>query len=390
MKNNVSFKKGTFQLHSNPNFNYQLNRTYAWSNGDLNELKSIASRITNAETWEKEFLKIAEMALDENRLEHAIAYYRMAEFFMYDGHPCKMVTYDKAIKLFYDFHAGLFTTGIVKRGFVPFETGRLPVLYTVPESGSCVDTIVLHGGYDSYMEEFLPMLLYLRENNFAVYLFEGPGQGSVLRKEGIPFTTEWEKPVRAILDFYNLNDTTIIGLSLGAALASRAAAFESRIKRVIAWSLCPNLFDLLIYAMPKKYQDIIRFLMENGDENIINEIMKNLMNKDPKVEWAIQHGMYNMGVQTIYQYLKKINKFQYMDVSEKITQDFLLIGAKKDHFIPVEFSKIIIDHLINVNSLTYRLFTEKESAENHCNAGNAKLVLDTIMSWIRLIKSQAI
>ena len=81
MKSKINFKKGTFKLHPNPNFNYQLNRTYAWSNGDLEELKAAAARITNAETWEKELLQIAEKALQENRVEHAIAYYRMAEFF---------------------------------------------------------------------------------------------------------------------------------------------------------------------------------------------------------------------------------------------------------------------------------------------------------------------
>ena len=386
MKSNVDFKKGTFKLHPNPNFNYQLNRTYAWSNGDLEELKGVAARITNAETWEKELLQIAEKALQENRVEHAIAYYRMAEFFMYDGHPAKIKTYDKAVQLFYDYYGDLFKSGLIKRDSVPFESAHLPVLYTVPEKGEVVDTILLHGGYDSYLEEFVPMMLYLRKNGFAVYLFEGPGQGGALRKEGLTFISEWEKPIRTILDFYNLDDVTIIGLSLGAMLAPRAAAFEDRIKRVVAWSLLPNLLDLLIYDMPKSFQDVIRLLMTNEDEDMLNLLMKSVMKKDPLIEWAINHGMHNMGVRTPYEYLRKINQFQYMDVGARITQDFLLLGAEKDHFIPVEFHKPIIDGLPNVKSLTYRLFTEKESAENHCNAGNTKLVLDTIISWIKLIK----
>ncbi|CQR74942.1 2,6-dihydropseudooxynicotine hydrolase [Sporomusa ovata DSM 2662] len=386
MKSKINFKKGTFNFHPNPNFNYQLNRTYAWSNGDLEELKAVAKRITNAETWEKEFLQIAEKALKEKRIEQAIAYFRMAEFFMYDGHPAKFDTYDKAVNLFYNYHADLFKSGIIKKDSVPFGTAHLPVLYTEPEMKKYIDTILLHGGYDSYMEEFVPMMLYLRENGFAVYLFEGPGQGGALRKEGLTFIPEWEKPVREILDYYNLNDVTIIGLSLGGMLAPRAAAFENRIKRVVAWSLLPNLFDLLIYDMPKKFQDVIRLLMTTGDENLLNLLIKSLMEKEPLIEWAINHGMHNMGVHTPYEYLRKINQFQYLDIGMKITQDFLLLGAEKDHFIPVEFYKPIIDCLHNVKSLTYRLFTEKESAENHCNAGNAKLVLDTIITWIKVIK----
>lgn len=213
MKNTINFKKGTFNFHPNPNFNYQLNRTYAWSNGDFEELNAVAKKITNAETWEKEFLQIASQALNEKRIEAAIGYYRMAEFFMYDGHPAKIATYDKAVNLFYDYHAELFKSGIVKKDLVPYEKKHLPVLYTEPETANYIDTIVLHGGYDSYMEEFLPMMLYLRENGFAVYLFEGPGQGGALRKEGLTFIPEWEKPVKSILDHYALNDVTIIGVS---------------------------------------------------------------------------------------------------------------------------------------------------------------------------------
>lgn len=387
MKNTINFKKGTFNFHPNPNFNYQLNRTYAWSNGDFEELNAVAKKITNAETWEKEFLQIASQALNEKRIEAAIGYYRMAEFFMYDGHPAKIATYDKAVNLFYDYHAELFKSGIVKKDLVPYEKKHLPVLYTEPETANYIDTIVLHGGYDSYMEEFLPMMLYLRENGFAVYLFEGPGQGGALRKEGLTFIPEWEKPVKSILDHYALNDVTIIGVSLGGMLAPRAAAFENRIKRVVAWSLLPNLFDVLIYDMPKSFQAVVSLLMQSDDKDSLNFIIKNLMKKNPLLEWAITHGMHNMGVNSPYEYLKKTQKFQYLDVGYKITQDFLLLGATKDHFIPIEFAKPIIDCLTNTKSLTYRLFTEKESAENHCNAGNTKLALDTIIDWVKLVKS---
>ena len=45
--------------------------------------------------------------------------------------------------------------------------------------------------------------------------------------------------------------------------------------------------------------------------------------------------------------------------------------------------------LKNVHSLTFRLFTEAESASNHCNCGNTRLVLDYFMQWIEGIKASA-
>ena len=44
--------------------------------------------------------------------------------------------------------------------------------------------------------------------------------------------------------------------------------------------------------------------------------------------------------------------------------------------------------LKNVRSLTFRLFTDKEDAQNHCNVGNGRLVLDFICSWIAQIDGE--
>ena len=112
------------------------------------------------------------------------------------------------------------------------------------------------------------------------------------------------------------------------------------------------------------------------------------MGKDPMAKWGIEHGMHNFGVNSAYDYFMKADKFQIIDIAHLIDQDFLLIGALQDHFIPVEYYKTEIDSLTNVNSMTYRLFTDQENAGNHCNAGNTKLALDTIIQWIGLIKSR--
>ena len=71
-------------------------------------------------------------------------------------------------------------------------------------------------------------------------MFEGPGQGGVMRLQGMHFTHEWEKPVKAVLDTFDLNNVTIIGISLGGYLAPRAAAFDKRITKVVAWSVLPG------------------------------------------------------------------------------------------------------------------------------------------------------
>jgi alpha-beta hydrolase superfamily lysophospholipase len=43
-------------------------------------------------------------------------------------------------------------------------------------------TIVFHGGYDSFVEEFYPFLEPLTNYGWTVLGFDGPGQGGALRQ----------------------------------------------------------------------------------------------------------------------------------------------------------------------------------------------------------------
>ena len=66
----------------------------------------------------------------------------------------------------------------------------------------------------------------------------------------------------------------------------------------------------------------------------------------------------------------------------------LIIGANQDHFIDYRLIGREVSMLTNVKSLTFRLFTDKEDAQNHCNVGNGKAVLDTICQWIEQIDAE--
>ena len=212
----VILKKGVYQLNNEPNFNYQLNRVINWDGGELSDVKKVSGKIHNSADWKREMIGLGDTAMKEDRVGNAIAYYRMSEFFMYDGDPDKKKYYEKATKLFYEYYADYFdgTDPRIERFDVPYEDVKLPVMHVVP-TGKSKGTILIHGGNDSYFEEFLFTVLYMQEKGFEVYMFEGPGQGGVMRMQGKHFTHEWEKPVKAILDYFKLDDVTIIGISLG-------------------------------------------------------------------------------------------------------------------------------------------------------------------------------
>ncbi|MBN2027962.1 MAG: alpha/beta fold hydrolase [Actinobacteria bacterium] len=382
MDEKLLFRKGTFELHPDANFNFQMNRLVMWSGADLEEVKAVAQKITDLGSWVSTFLALGEKALSEGRTQQAMAYFRGAEFFIYDDIEKKRRTGEKANGLFYEHYSHVFEDGLISRESVPYGQGYLPVWVARPEDNRSAGTILLHGGFDSCIEEFLGAILYLRQRGYNVYLFDGPGQGEVLKKYGIPMTYEWERPVKSILDHFGLEGVTIVGLSLGGMLAPRAAAFEPRIERVVAWGVMPNFQEVVLSTRPRILRLLAEVALRLRLKLPINLSSEREMARDTMAEWGIKHGMYVFGVDSPYDYLATADKYQMLNIAELITQDFLLLGSTRDHFIPSGFYKEVIDSLVNVKSLTFRLFTEREEAENHCNAGNTRLALDTIIDWI--------
>ena len=99
-------------------------------------------------------------------------------------------------------------------------------------------TLILSTGLDGAQEElyFLGVAAAL-ERGYNCLTFEGPGQGTVVRKQKLHFRPDWEKVVSSVIDFalskrqkeVDPQRIALIGYSMGGYLAPRAAAFEDRI-----------------------------------------------------------------------------------------------------------------------------------------------------------------
>lgn len=375
------FKTGTYELNSDANFNYQLNRVIMWDGGDADEVMAVSQKIKTSSDWVSTMEQLADKAHAEGRTANEIAYLRMSEFFIYDTDPKKKLHYKEACELFYDYYGDYFDQGIVERHKVPYGSGYLPVMVTKAK-GESKGAVLLHGGNDSYYEELFFPMLYLAENGFDVYLYEGPGQGGVLRLQNMKFTHKWEKPTKAVLNYFKLDDVTIIGASLGGYLAPRAAAFDKRIKRVVGWSIFPDFFDVVICDHPKPVRDTIDLMFRMGMDAPMNKLYTKMMEKEEIIKWNLLHGMYAYDAKTPADYVRKIRRFTLKGIADKIDQDVLIIGANKDHFIMPYLFHEEYDMLQNARSLTLRLLTDKQNAGAHCNVGNSKLVFDSIIKWI--------
>ncbi|MBC2714222.1 MAG: alpha/beta hydrolase [Desulfobacteraceae bacterium] len=376
------FKIGTYLFHKDPNFNYQMNRWVAFGGLPVDVVKKAAEKIKTLEDWCREFLKLAETAEAQKDILRAAFYYRCVDFFLPYDHPRKQDIYDRVVFLLRQYHANYFKERRIEENYVSYGSGRLPVWHAPSTHAGSKGTILFTGGFDCIKEELVPILIYYSDAGYDVYYFEGPGQGETLAKEGIPMTHEWEKPVSVVLDYFQLDDVTIIGLSLGGYLAPRAAIYDKRIRRIVSWGIMYDLFDVAVSRKGLFLEGLMRVLYLLNLPFLINAIVRLKMKTDPYIHWGIDHGMRVLGASSPAGYFRELKKYSLKKIAAKIQQDVLLTTGTEDHFVPLSHYYKLSKGLKNARSISGRIFTAHESSENHCQFGNIGLTLKVISNWI--------
>jgi dipeptidyl aminopeptidase/acylaminoacyl peptidase len=126
---------------------------------------------------------------------------------------------------------------------IPFEGASLPgwIFGPAEPTGKPTPAVVIFGGTDAVAEEMYFFLgRALADRGFLVLSIDGPGQGEALRR-GIYARADFEVAVTAAIDHLLERDDVdperlgLVGQSLGAFYAVRAAAFEPRLKACVVW-----------------------------------------------------------------------------------------------------------------------------------------------------------
>jgi pimeloyl-ACP methyl ester carboxylesterase len=373
-KSKFEFPLGYCEFHKDKTFNFQLNRWHSMGYARFEDMKEVAQKINSFEEWKVEMLGLAQVATSENRLMNAAYYFRAAEFFTTRKDPDKEYLYNKFIERFYK----AFQDEKIESFEVPYNDTFIPAKRIQPENMEIKGTIVLHGGFDSFIEEFFSLMKTFSDSGYEVIAFEGPGQGAARKKYGLAFDHEWEKPTKAVLDHFNLEDVTLLGISMGGWLCLRAAAFDSRIKRVIAHSVS---FDVNQYT--NVIGQRIAHLFFTRFRNFTNNAMLKKAKKNMMYSWFVSNLTYITDKEVPidgFDVLLQLNEENLHP--DLVKQDVLVLTGKKDHMIPLKMHDMQIKALTGAKSVTGRVFTTEEHAQNHCQVGNIGLVISVMMEWI--------
>jgi alpha-beta hydrolase superfamily lysophospholipase len=371
------FPVGYYPFHPNPVLNFQMNRFWGWVGEQqmLEELRAAGPSIASFADWIKVMLELSDKALASGRLLPAAYYARMAHFFLTPDDPRQK----PALQRFMD--NVLPGNGITPddHHLVPYQQGQLSAYRLTHEQPR--GAIVVFGGYDSYIEEWLPATLALRDAGLDTVVFNGPGQGTVL-DAGMPMTPDWHLPVAAILDYFGLSGVTLLGFSLGGCLVIRATAREPRIARAITWDICTDFYGAMTRNLASAGLDAIMANSGQIPAPVVNAAFTEAAKTDLLTDWVVRQGARVMGMATPADLLRAWREYDTNDISAQVTQDVLLMAGTTDIAIPFHMLPDQLLTLTAARSVTARVFTEAEQASNHCQAGNAGLGLKVIFDWL--------
>lgn len=368
------FPVGYHNFHKDRSINFQLNRFYSCGYAKFDDMVEAGRSIKTAEDWKDQFIMYAKRSEEDGKLINAAYYYRAAEFY---------IPPDTAEKhnLYQNFKQ-IIQSVMIKDGVevidVPYKGAFLPCLRIKSLKENIKGDIVVHGGFDSFKEEFYSAMKYFSSEGYDVIVFEGPGQGEALRKHKLAMNHHWEKPTSAVLDYFELKDVTLLGISFGGYLCFRAAAFDKRIKRLIASSIAYDYTD-----HPAKILQPIVYLFYNVfTKYTANEIVK-LIEKGGFKSWYFSNLMYMLQTDNPTDAVKFLTAMTAKELHcENIKQDVLILTGRDDHLTPFKMHKKQVKALINAKTVTDRIFYKDSSASNHCQIGNMGLNFKMMVDWI--------
>lgn len=380
----IALPEGYERFHRQAYLNYQFNRAHALGFADRAELAEAARRIRSAAECPAVFERLSAQAAAADRLRHAAGYLRLAEFFTPPRSPAKAERYRRLQKLYDAAFAG---TG-VERLHVPYGAASLPAYYLpaapLPTgrgpatAAASRETVLLHGGFDSVIEEFHAVWQRIAAAGFDVVAFEGPGQGGARAVYGLTSDHDWEKPVGAVLDHLGLERSALVGLSMGGYWALRAAGREPRIHRVVSW---PPVYDWL-HRVPPGVRGPTRSML--GHRRFMRWSVRARARLFPTLRTVVEQVLYLVDSEDpadAVDWFLAMNE-GHLD-SERVWQDVLLLCGEHDAFQPPVLARAQARALTSARSVTVRTFTAAEHADQHCQMGNLDLACRVLTDWLR-------
>ena len=389
-------------LSPDPNFHFELLRMLAsvrTSAADVGEVLNVCEKVIpgDFESWHDEFDSMARWVKSTIEPEHGLdkvslrdAYYRISRYTFASGFYLIGNEQDERLMKVWKDWTYYFQKAVSLMDIPPEYHTLQADEFTVPvmlfrasldkQPRPC---LIMGNGLDGSMEEMFHFYaLTALERGYHVVIYEGPGQTSFRRAQGLGFIHDWEKVVSPVVDFLQTlpfidsNRVGLLGLSLGGYLAARAAAFEHRLAAVI---LIDAIFDVFQSATALFGPEVMQYDQKDADKFDCELELKGKSNTT--IKWIAKQFKWSFKTTTTHEALQKIKLMTLKDgILDQVQCPVFVGDAEHDLMVASSQPPLVAEAL--GKRATYRQFTKAESADAHCHIGATAFQNQIIFKWL--------
>ncbi|KAI0018488.1 2,6-dihydropseudooxynicotine hydrolase [Xylariomycetidae sp. FL0641] len=406
-RDNGSSTVGMYQLSSDEDFHFEILRAMSlapYQGSDIGEVLVAAAQIApgDFDSFYAAFQGLADrvhaqsQAIDgtahpvslRNSLFREATYLRSADFYLHGNWSDPRIDslWAQQLAAFDAANALLPVPG--ERVVLPTAHGfDVPaIFFRAPQTADSGPrpTLLLCTGMDGSQEEIYHMVGEAAlQRGIHVLTFEGPGQPTVRREQGLGFIPQWERVVSPVIDYaltrpeVDPNKIGLWGSSFGGELAPRAAAFDHRIAAVMA---VDGIYDFGQGVLDLFGPDFTK-LFEAGNATAFNAAIDAYLAGPDAVtaaRWVFQQGLWAFRVATPYEWVQALQAYTLDGLVQDIVAPVFVAQAQDDMFFPTQ-PRELADKL--GDKATFHLFQTIDGVGEHCSLGGAVLSNQVVLDW---------
>ena len=249
---------------------------------------------------------------------------------------------------------------------VPFEGDTLPgYLFRPDASGAARPTLVVTNGSDGALSGLWATAIRpALDRGWNAFVFDGPGQQSLLFERGIPFRHDWEAVLTPVVDALvarpDVDAAALFGyaISQGGYWLPRALAFEHRF---VAAVVDAGVVDVARSWNANLPPELIA-LLEAGERDAFNAAIS-AGPADPERERTFAFRAKPYGGTTPYDVFAAVQSFTLDGLVEKISTPMLITDPDAEQFFAGQPQELY-DRLPGEKQIVR--FTREQGADFHC------------------------
>jgi len=366
---------------------------------DIGECLDTANRVKRGEPWSwahewdvtaKRLQTLAEESESQgHRVSAGEAYLRASNYYIASMHR-HPDPYHESIGRMTRASISCFSKGIkyldlpVEEVKIPYEDTTLPGYFFRSQVASAkAPTMIIFNGRDAWAIQDKVLAEAGNKRGYHVMLFDGPGQGPVLRMQGLPFRHDWEKVITPVVDYtltmegVDPDRIGVMGLSMGGVLAPRAAAFEHRPKVYVANPGVVSWLDVVNVTIAPLVGGEEGLKLIDSDPVAFDKIMNDLIAQSSFLQWGMDDTYWKQGVKAPAELMVELRKYDSTSVAGNIRSKMLLLHGEADLWSQVEKLKKLSGGPTDIIR-----FDGEYAGQLHCQTGSWSIMSHKLYNWL--------